>query len=306
MSRRTFPRLAPLELLLEATRGRLLPLPPRLARLYGRLHMPQPRARAHVYTNFASTIDGVVSLNVKGHKSGGDISGFSAEDRMVMGILRAAADAVVVGSGTFQVDRRHLWTAEDIFPRFAKDYRALRAALGKKGPPLNAVVSGSGNLDLRLPLFASGKVPALVVTTAAGEAKLRKQRVPDTVQIRAVKSKGKTLSARAVLAAVLRESPGKMILVEGGPHLIADFYAEGLLDEQFLTLSPQIAGRSVSDERVSLVMGHAFAPERPLWGTLADLRRGESHLFLRYAFPAGRQRPTRRGRGGRHTVESRV
>ena len=76
-----------------------------------------------MYTNFVATIDGVVSLNVKGHKSGGDISGFSAQDRMVMGMLRAAADAIVVGSGTFEVDRKHLWTAEDIFPRFATDYR---------------------------------------------------------------------------------------------------------------------------------------------------------------------------------------
>lgn len=285
MSRRTFPALAPLETLLESKRGRLLPLPPRLARLYGRLRMPAARTRAHVFTNFAGTIDGVVSLNVDGHKSGGDISGFSAQDRMVMGLLRAAADAVVVGSGTFLVDRAHLWTAEDIFPRFATDYRALRAALGKRGPPLNAVVSGSGTLDLRLPLFASGKVPALVVTTPAGERNLRKQRVPDTVEIRAVKSRGRAISARAVLDAVCRASPGRLILVEGGPRLIADFYAEGLLDEQFLTLSPQIAGRPIPDERISLVMGRTFAPRHPLWGTLADLRRGRSHLFLRYSFP---------------------
>ena len=74
----------------------------------------------------------------------------------------------------------------------------MRAALGKRGPPLNAVVSGSGDLDLRLPLFASGKVPALIVTSAAGERKLRKQKVPDTVAIRAVRSKGKAISARAV------------------------------------------------------------------------------------------------------------
>src|SRR5262245_54661564 len=284
MPRRTFPRLAPLEVLLESKRGRLVPLPPRLARLYGRLRMPPARSRPYVYTNFAATIDGVVSLNVPGHKSGSDISGWSAEDRMVMGILRAAADAVVVGSGTFEVDRRHLWTAEDIFPRFAKDYRALRARLGKNGPPLNAVVSGSGNLDLTLPLFASGAVPALVVTTAEGEAKLRKQRVPASVRIRAVGTKGRTISARAVLAAVLRASPGKSILVEGGPTLIAAFYAEGLMDEQFLTRSPQIAGRNVPDDRISLVMGKTFAPQRPLWGALADLRRGESHLFLRYTF----------------------
>jgi riboflavin biosynthesis pyrimidine reductase len=262
-----------------------VPLPARLERLYGPLRMPAARARPHVYTNFASTIDGVVSLNVAGHKSGGDISGFSAEDRMVMGILRACADAVVVGSGTFEVDRAHLWTAEDIFPKFAKDYLALRKKLGKKGPPLNAVVSGSGSLDLRLPLFASGKVRALVVTTPVGERKLRRQRVPESVTIRAVRGKGR-ISARSVLGAVLRASSGNSILVEGGPTLIAAFYAEGLLDEQFLTLSPQIAGRGIPDERVSLVMGRTFAPRRPLWGSLADLRRsGSGHLFLRYAFP---------------------
>ena len=284
MPRRAFPDLAPLEVLLEAKRGKALPLPPRLARLYGPLRMPAARARPCVYTNFAATIDGVVSLNVKGHKSGGDISGWSAQDRMVMGILRACADAVVVGSGTFEVDRRHLWTAEDIFPRFAKDYCALRAALGKRGAPLNAVVSGSGRLDLRLPLFASGKVRSLVVTTPEGERRLRKQRIPDSVGIRAVKSRG-AISARSVLRVVLRESPGKSILVEGGPTLIAAFYAEGLMDEQFLTLSPQIAGRGVPDERVSLVMGRTFAPRRPLWGTLADLRRASTgHLFLRYSF----------------------
>jgi len=286
MPRRAFPVLAPLETLLEAKRGPLLPLPARLARLYGRLRMPPARSRPHVFTNFAETVDGVVSLNIEGHKSGGDISGWSAQDRMVMGLLRAVADAVVIGSGTFVVDRAHLWTAEDIFPKFAKDYRALRAALGRRGPPLNAVVSGSGELDLRLPLFASGKVPALVVTTPAGERRLRKQKVPDTVAIRAVRGGGKSISARAVLGAVLRMTRGKRILVEGGPRLIADFYAEGLLDEQFLTLSPQIAGRPIPDERVSLVMGRTFAPARPLWGTLADLRRARTgHLFLRYSFP---------------------
>jgi riboflavin biosynthesis pyrimidine reductase len=283
MPGKTFPRLAPLEVLLEEKRGRLLPLPPRLKRLYGRLRMPAARAKPYVFTNFASTIDGVVSLNVEGHKSGGDISGFSAQDRMVMGILRATADAIVIGSGTFEVDRTHLWTPGDIFPKFAPEYRAFRKKLGKSGPPLNAVVSGSGRLDLTLPLFASGKVPALIVTTLEGERKLREHRVPDSVKIRAVEGDGR-ISARSVLDAVLSECKGKSILVEGGPTLIAAFYAEGLMDEQFLTLSPQLAGRGIPDARVSLVMGRTFAPGRPLWGALADLRRSESHLFLRYSF----------------------
>ena len=72
--------LAPLETLFEAKRGALLPLPPKLARLYGRLRMPLPRSRPHVFSNFVSTLDGVVSLGVQGHASGGDISGFSAQD----------------------------------------------------------------------------------------------------------------------------------------------------------------------------------------------------------------------------------
>src|SRR5216684_1260210 len=223
MLRRASPALAPLEALHETKRGTVLPLPPGLARLYGRLRMPTARTRPHVFSNFATTLDGVVSLNVKGHKSGGDISGFSAEDRMVMGLLRAVADA----------------------------------ALGKRGPPLNAVVSGSGRLDLHLPLFASGKVPALIVTTAAGARELRKQRVPDSVEIRAVRSSGRAIRARSVLDEVSRASAGKLILVEGGPQLLGAFYAERLLDEQFLTFS-QLAGRGADVERISLVMGQAF------------------------------------------------
>jgi hypothetical protein len=29
---------------------------------------------------------------------------------------------------------------------------------------------------------------------------------------------------------------------------------------------------------------NGFAPESPLWGTLIGVKRGESHLFLRYTF----------------------
>ena len=66
--------------------------------------------------------------------------------------------------------------------------------------------------------------------------------------------------------------------------MLGDFYAERLVDEQFLTLAPQIAGRDAGDRRRSLVMGKLFAPRDPLWGTMIDVRRGGSHLFLRYSF----------------------
>src|SRR5659263_307115 len=280
--------LASLETLFETKRGKVLPLPPNLARLYGCLRMPLPRSQPHVFSNFVTTLDGVVSLNVKGHASGADISGESIQDRMVMGLLRAIADVVIVGSGTLGVDRRHVWTAEAICPELADDYRQLSKALGKRGPPLNVIVSGSGEIDLRLPVFASGKVPALIVTTTAGAKRLRRQSTPDSVEIRAIRRSASTIPASAILDEVGRVRSGKLILVEGGPRLLGDFYAERLVDEQFLTLAPQIAGRDAGDQRLSLVMGKAFAPCDALWGKLIDLRRGSSHLFLRYSFPESR------------------
>src|SRR5664280_1708145 len=90
--------LAPLETLFETKRGKILPLPPKLARLYGCLRMQLPRSQPHVFSNFVTTLDGVVSLNTKGHASGGDIGGFSAQDRMVMGLCRAIADVVIIGT----------------------------------------------------------------------------------------------------------------------------------------------------------------------------------------------------------------
>jgi riboflavin biosynthesis pyrimidine reductase len=123
----------------------------------------------------------------------------------------------------------------------------------------------------------------LIVTTTAGARRLRRQRAPDSVEIRAIHR-----SASAILDEVCRVSSGKLILVEGGPRLLGDFFAERLVDEQFLTLAPQLAGRDDGNRRLALVMGKAFAPREAPWGTLIDVRRGGSHLFLRYSFPGSR------------------
>jgi riboflavin biosynthesis pyrimidine reductase len=285
MPRSASAALAPLKTLVETGRGKLAPLPPRLARLYGSLRIPAQRTRPHVFSNFVTTLDGVVSLNEKGHASGGDISGFSAQDRMVMGLLRAIADVVIIGAGTLAADSRHLWTAAAIFPRFAKDFQRLSQALGIGDAPLNVIVSGSGTIDLGLPVFTSGKVQTLILTTASGARRLLQQGVPDSVEVRAIGRSGRAISARAILDEVCRVRPARRILVEGGPRLLGDFFAAHLLDEQFLTLAPQIAGRKAGDRRLSLVMGKAFAPDAALWGKLSDVRRGGSHLYLRYSFP---------------------
>ena len=277
-------RITPLQTLLASARGRVLPLPAKLQHLYGGFRMTPARSTPQVLSNFVGTLDGVVSLQVKGHAAGGDISGFSAQDRMVMGLLRAVADVVIVGSGTLQADPRTVWTPEAICPDLGGDYQRLRAALGKHEPPLNVVVSASGNIDLRSPVFASGRVPSLIVTTPEGARRLRRRRPSACVEIRAAGRSGAEIAPGAILDEVTRLSSGNRILVEGGPRLLGSFYEKHLVDEQFLTLAPQIAGRDTDDGRLSLVMDRIFAPRNPRWGVLMDVRRGGNHLFLRYSF----------------------
>jgi riboflavin biosynthesis pyrimidine reductase len=277
--------LAPLETLYDPDRGVDLPLPPELTRLYGRLQFP-PRERApYVISNFVTTLDGVTALESSGHEDGNEVSGSNLHDRMVMGLLRAAADAVIVGAGTLRASPRHLWTAEYIYAPLADAYRSLRAQLRKPETPLNVIVTARGEIDLDLPVFRSGKVPALIVTTDAGEKQIVRRDVPSSARVASVQQDG-WLTAGAMLDEVVRALNGnaRVVLVEGGPRLMGDFFAEHLLDEQFLTLAPQVAGREDSATRPGLVDGRTFAPEHPLWATLVGVKRGGDHLFLRYAF----------------------
>ena len=283
--------LSPLETLFDAKHGRTLRLTPNLLRLYGNLRMPQERSRPYVFSNFVSTLDGVVSLQVRGHAGGGDISGFSIQDRMVMGLLRAIADVVIVGTGTLEADPQHMWTPDGICPDLTGDYRTLRMALRKPAAPLNVLVSGRGRLDLSLPVFTSGGVQTIVVTTTAGAKHLVKRKTPRSVKILAIPRCRELIPPSSILRAIGRLNAGKRILIEGGPQLLGEFYAHGLVDEQFLTLSPQIAGHEYGDGRLSLVMGQAFPPGNTRWGTLTDVRRGASHLFLRYSFNREGTRP---------------
>ncbi|MCH8827030.1 MAG: dihydrofolate reductase family protein [Chloroflexi bacterium] len=277
--------LAPLESLWEAANGQGvdLPLPVELLKLYGPLRFPPHPDRPYVIGNFVSTLDGVVSLSLPGQSGGGPISGELRQDRMVMGLLRAAADAVVVGAGTFRDVRNHVWTPDYVFPELAEEYAALRREMGKEGPPLNVIVTAGGKLNFDRRVFQSGEVHVLIVTTTGGRDEIIRRRPPQSVQVAAIES-DPSLTAQAILDAVGEAGGKDVVLVEGGPRLIGNFFDEKRLDELFLTLAPQIAGRDDSAERPGLVAGKIFAPDGPLWSRLAGIKRSGSHLFLRYDF----------------------
>ena len=235
--------------------------------------------------NFASTLDGVVSLSSPGASSGGEITGFDPQDRLLMGILRALADVVIVGAGTLRAVPRHTWTAQHVYPRMADEFRTLRRQLGKPPAPRNVVVSASGRLDLRLPLFVNGEAPVDIITTAAGARRLGSTHALPTVRVVAVRPLGLVRAVEVLSAVGAPDRPG-LVLIEGGPHLLGTFLAEELLDELFLTLAPQIAGRD-GPERPGLVAGRTFAPAHPLWGSLSGIRTGEHLVFLRFTFKTG-------------------
>lgn len=286
MSRTTLRGLRPLAPLFSSAEGAPLPLPPRLRRLYGPLRFPQRRGGPHVFANFASTLDGVVAF--EGSRSGGsEVGGFNDQDRMVMGILRSVADVVVIGAGTMRAVPRHIWTPGSLFPGLTEEFSELRRRMHLPALPRLVVVSGQGELDLNLPTFQTGAQEVLVATTSRGARRLRARPLPARVKVWDG-GEGPRLQARAVLRAARRGGATQRVLVEGGPDLLGTLLSAGALDELFLTLAPQVAGRDGAHRRRALVEGTLFGPSRPLWGSLVDARRAGDHLMLRYRFPRGR------------------
>ena len=269
--------LAPFEVLYEAE----LPaykLPFDLQHLYGRLGFSTPV----VYSNFVSSLDGVVTLGSK-PSAGSIISGKQPADRFLMGLLRACADAVVIGAGTLRATPGHLWTPAHVYPSLATEFTALRSNLGRATEPQLVVVTASGDVDATHPALVRG---AIVVTTADGKRAIG-SRLPATCEIVEM-GKGKSLDLGKTIAE-LRSRGLKVLLTEGGPHLLGQLIDAGLLDEAFVTISPVIAGRK-DERRLGMVEGVELLPKRGVWGSLLSARRHGDYLFLRYRTPAPAER----------------
>lgn len=263
--------LAPFEILFEAD----LPdyaLPADLKHLYGRLGFSSPV----VYSNFVSSLDGVVTLGSK-PSAGSVISGKNPADRFLMGLLRACADAVVIGAGTLRATPGHLWTPAHVFPGLATEFTALRSGLGRSAEPALVLLTASGELDFAHPALARG---AIVITTIAGAKKIG-HRLPPACEL-VTMGKGKSLDLGKAIGA-LRNRGLQVLLCEGGPHVMGQLLEDGLLDEAFLTVSPVVAGRG-EEKRLGMVEGIELLPAKGAWSTLLSARRHGDYLFLRYGF----------------------
>jgi riboflavin biosynthesis pyrimidine reductase len=211
--------------------------------------------------NMVSTLDGAAQHDGRSQPISSDT------DMRIFGTLRGLADVVVVGAETVRMEGYRPARARDAFA-------ARRAAAGQGPAPAIAVVSGSLDLDFSLPLFVSPLVPTLVVTGAGAP--------PDRVA--AARSAGAEVviageGSRVDPARVVRELADRGLrrqLAEGGPRLLGQFVAAGVLDELCLTLSPMLT----AGDAQRITGGPSVAvPER---FTLASILEEAGFLFTRY------------------------
>jgi len=264
-----------LELLYEASQLPAFDLPDELRERYGGcIGFDQPR----VFANFVGSLDGVVAAPplVQSAKL---ISGDNASDRFVMGLLRACADAILIGSGTLQASPRSLWTPGGPCPAAAGSFAQLRRRRRRPESPVLVVLTATGLIDPAHPALERG---ALVLTTDGGATRLG--RLPERSEV-------VSLGAAAtvdVLAALdlLRDRGHRLVLAEAGPRVFGSLVAARLVDELFLTVSPVLAGRAEALTRLGLVEGADLLEDLGSAARLLSVRRDGGHLLLRYALGA--------------------
>ena len=257
------------------------------ARYDGNLSFPPaPAERPYLIANFVSTLDGVVSFNLPGQSEGAQISNSNEEDRFIMGLLRASADAVVVGSGTLQATGpQGSWLPESVYPAAKDLYRNYRTeVLRKPEYPLVVIVTGAGGLDLASALFHTPRTRVLILTTEQGKQRLSQSgsEALASVEVKALSTAENRLSPSAILTLLRQEAGVELLLHEAGPTLFGEFLAGGFMDELFLTLAPQMAGRVEAHPRPGLVANVQFSPATAPWWNLLSAKSAAGYLFLRY------------------------
>ncbi|MEU6404861.1 pyrimidine reductase family protein [Streptomyces sp. NPDC046985] len=218
---------------------------------------PAPWLRA----NMVSTLDGAAQHEGRSQP----IS--SAADMRIFGVLRALADVVVVGAQTVR--------QEGYRPaRARREFAELRAAAGQAPAPAVAVVSAGLDLDLSLPLFASPLVPTLILTGAAAPAERVTAARKAGVRVVVAGDGAGVDPARAVRA--LAELGCTRLLTEGGPRLLGQMAASGVLDELCLTVAPLLT----AGDAQRIAGGPSVAVPRRF--ELCSLLEEEGFLFSQY------------------------
>ena len=215
-----------------------------------------PADRPFVYLNMVATVDGRATIGGRSRALG------SATDTLLLTELRTLADAVLIGSGTLRAEG---------YGRMVGDPGrvARRVAAGRAETPLAVLISRSLDLPWDAGLFAAADQPVIVFTRADAPA------APDVAAPVEVVRLADVTPAAAL--AELRARGIRALLCEGGPTLNRALLADGLVDELFLTLAPQLAGIA---DALRIVEGDDLGAPAQL--DLLWVLHHDGELYLRY------------------------
>lgn len=261
---------------------------------YGNLGFPGPPSdRPWIFSNFVQSLDGIVSFKGR-HPLGSDISQ-SEEDRWLMDLLRAHADAVLLGINTLVEETRVVGGRGPVYRIEDPIVRELRRKLGRR-KEANIFVTAAAHVDIEAHrVFDGDLVDTFVVTTSAGAARLRESQAGRKTQL-IVAGEGALVDLRKAMQ-ILRASFGiDYLLCEGGPTLYGYMSRAGLIDEKFITVSPVEVGLLMPPEektevadgdclltvRPTTFMAPGFTKETAPWWRWLSCRRVGDHQFSRY------------------------
>jgi riboflavin-specific deaminase-like protein len=217
-------------------------------------------AGRHVRANFVAALDGATSVAGRSGGLGSD------GDRRVFRVLRALADAVLVGYGTAAAEGYRPVLADSAVGR-------LRSALGREPTAPVVVVSRQASLRPDDQLVTDAVSPTVLVTCAAADPARRDALAAAGVQVLVCGEDDVDLRGALDL---LAGRDLTQLVCEGGPTLFAAALAAGVVDELDLSIAPLLAGGAPG------MLGAGGLPA-PATARLLQVLEEDGYLFTRYA-----------------------
>lgn len=215
--------------------------------------------RRHLRANMVSSVDGAAALEGKV----GALTG--PADQQLLLTLRSLCDVLIVGAATVR--------AEGYGPvKVQPELQAARHEAGQLVAPRLAVLSRAIDVDLGSRAFTAAVERPIILTTELAD----RERVRAAEEVAEVLVVGEEAVDLRLAADVLAEKGLTRMLTEGGPSVLANLYAQHLVDELCLAIAPLVT----CGDYTRVTSGPALTSPQPV--ELTAVLEKDDFLFLRY------------------------
>jgi len=228
-------------------------------------------SRPRILINFAVSLDGKINP-APTQRNGRFVMSRGKEDWRRMRVVRAQADAILIGAENLRVDDPAL--------SLDPDERDRRRAAGQPLPARIVVTRRGEGIRADAKMFdrTTGGA-AYIIHTAAMPAATRGV-LAGVAQL--VELGAETVPTQALLAWLRDDLGAGTVVCEGGGVLVAELFAAHAIDQLYLTVVPRILGGVAAP---TLAAGPGFDPDQIPDAKLVSVERVGDELFLRYEFP---------------------